>query len=118
MIEFFIQSAMMADGVHLYAKEKNEYNGKSYALELDQTTDGILSVKRVELTEQGSYKPLLVLTSELAAELLPAIQKALDQAKVPKPSESRLEGRLEATERHLDDMRKLVFGGDHDDTRV
>jgi hypothetical protein len=54
-------------------------------------------------------KPTIELSNEFAYDFLQALTDALNnEGYVPK-EKSFLEGKIEATEKHLEDMRKLVF---------
>lgn len=108
MIKFYIQNNFAYDTVEIYAYE--EGNGKHCGIELEQYKDGKLEVKRVDLKEyESNLKPVLRIARGFAKDLLPGLQAALDNAGIEKPSESKTAGRLEATERHLLDLQKIVF---------
>lgn len=108
MIKFYIQQNYSSDRVDIFAYA--EENGQHYGIELEQFKDGDLKVNRRELkAHESDLKPVLRITRQFAKELLPALQVALSDAGIEKPSESKLSGRLEATEKHLADMRALVF---------
>lgn len=112
MIKFYIQHDYGFDRVKVYAYDQG--NGRNYGIELEQYKDGELKVTRRELKEYATtdeLKPVLCMTREFAKELLPALQAALDDAGIEKPSESKLAGRLEATQHHLADLQKLIFKG-------
>lgn len=109
MIKFYVQQNYARDVVEIYAC--SEENNNNYGIELEQFKDGDLKVTRRELKshEDPDLKPVLRITREFAKELLPALQAALDNAGIEKPSESKIQGKLEATERHLADLQKLIF---------
>lgn len=109
MIKFYIQQNYCSDTVEIYAYEEGK--GRNYGIELEQFKDGNLEVHRIEHKENTAInlKPVLRITREFAKDILPALQAALDNAGIEKPSESRVAGRLEATERHLADLQKLIF---------
>lgn len=111
MIKFYIQQNYCSDTVEIYAYEEGK--GRNYGIELEQFKDGNLTVHRIEHKENATMdlKPVLRITRDFAKDLLPALQIALDNAGIEKPSESKIAGRLEATERHLIDLQKLVFKG-------
>ena len=62
------------------------------------------TVTAYQMGEAISDKPTLRLSDELLQELANALDKAGF-----KPKEGYLEGKLTATEKHLEDMRTLVF---------
>lgn len=65
-----------------------------------------------EKVEDGKeYEPSLRIPDYLASSFLKAVAAALDENGVRPPSVDRIEGEMEATRRHLEDMRKLVFKG-------
>lgn len=111
MIQIFIRESWDSDAIQIYAATKSENDGKRYALEISGYTDGVLEIQKTELkeAEYREIKPLLSFNHHYGKEWLQAIRKALDDYGVPKDSESRLEGKLEATTQHLQDMRRLVF---------
>ena len=59
----------------------------------------------VTFTKGEVQSPTLVLQQEM----LPALMKALSDYGVKRPDESFVEGKLSATEKHLEDMRSLIF---------
>lgn len=108
MIKFYIQQNYGFDRVDIYAYDEGK--GRNYGIELEQFKDGDLQVTRRELKEYATdLKPVLRITRQFAKELLPALQAALDDAGIEKPSESTAVGKLAATERHLADLQKLLF---------
>ena len=48
---------------------------------------------------------------EVPSQAMHSIVDAIDRSKIPKPSKSHTEGKLEATLSHLEDMRSIVFKG-------
>lgn len=111
MIKFYIQSNYCSDMVEIFAYDEGQ--GRNYGIELEHYKDGQLQVKRIECKENTAIdlKPVIRISRHFAKDLLPALQAALDNAGIEKPSESKLAGKLEATEHHLADLQKLIFKG-------
>ncbi len=60
----------------------------------------------VELPKYGAYAEP---TFRISDYMLPMLMEAMIEKGVKPPDKAFNEGKLEATERHLDDMRTLVF---------
>jgi hypothetical protein len=101
MIEVFFDSPVFADFVDMHVIE-TDMDGSKWAL---QPNNDRISVEAYSLFP----KPLLRLKGKSANELLKAIANAVDKKGIKTDSNSKIEGLLEATRTHLDDMRKLVF---------
>jgi hypothetical protein len=54
-------------------------------------------------------EPTLRIPREHGKEFFESMAKVADERGFPSPSEENVKGLLEATERHLEDMRTLVF---------
>lgn len=59
----------------------------------------------VEVKDGDPWKPTLTLDPEITRELA----KEMARLNIKTPDQNNLEGKLGATERHLEDMRTLVF---------
>lgn len=64
-----------------------------------------------KVEDDKEYEPSLRIPDYLASAFLKAVATALDKNGVRLPSVDRIEGEMEARKDHLEDMRKLVFGG-------
>jgi hypothetical protein len=69
--------------------------------------------------KEGEVTPAsLTLVPEVATEFLKALSQALDDRGIKTDSDAKLQGTLEATKFHLEDMRGLLAwfcnGGEHD----
>ena len=62
-----------------------------------------------ELSQGGSCRPTLRVPEEISQELYKALQLALEKRGTKPDSTSKVEGILEATKYHLEDVRRLVF---------
>lgn len=114
-IEIKIQRRWDKWAAEVFIFERLEGQRVAYLTIESITSDGLLVVKRTVMDEGlGVVRPSLVIQSEFAAEFLPAIAKAIDEAGIPRPSEDFKAGKLLATEKHLEDMRTLAFGGNRD----
>lgn len=61
------------------------------------------------IKEFEPHEATLKLNPITAKEFLQAMSNALEEHGTPSVSASKISGKLEATEKHLEDMRKLVF---------
>ena len=68
-----------------------------------------LAFERME--EGKEYEPSLKISRVFVPGFLEALSAALDKSGVRPPSTDRIEGEMEATRKHLEDMRRLVFKG-------
>lgn len=59
--------------------------------------------------EAWAAKPLFTMERSVAKELISAFIKSAKQTGIPMPTEDRMLGELEATKKHLEDLRNLVF---------
>ncbi len=55
------------------------------------------------------YKPFMIIPMQMAESFLLGFTKALAGMGIRTENEHKTEGRLEATEKHLEDMQKIVF---------
>jgi len=63
-----------------------------------------------ELNYEGSCpKPTLSITGELAPAFLQAIAQSLDENGIKTENDFKIQGLLEATKYHLEDLRRLIF---------
>lgn len=70
----------------------------------------------VSCEQHTRAEPFMELGSGFAESFLPLLANALNEAGVKMPEKSYLEGKLEATEKHLNDLRHLVKGLPHAST--
>lgn len=66
----------------------------------------------------SELKPFLTLSEPFLREFFIAAMKYADENGIPRPSEDHMKGKLEATERHLEDVRKLLFQPKHAETML
>lgn len=64
----------------------------------------------VEHKECESVEPSLRISDFYASDLLKALAEALDKKGIKTENDFKIQGLLEATKYHLNDMRRLVFG--------
>jgi len=67
--------------------------------------DGQTDTATESTHEYGSHLPA---TLTIETDLLPLLMEALTKKGVKPPAHSFVEGKLDATERHLQDMRKML----------
>lgn len=77
------------------------YVAKTMVLEFEDVGDqsGLIALPEPSIRVPGN----------ISDEFMKAFVDAADDLGIPKPSEQRNEGKLEAMEKHLEDMRRLVF---------
>lgn len=103
-----------------------------YANPWDMTTNIALMVQRngqwmiakpvtfdfVPINQGEVTTPTMMFAPEVASEFLKAMAQALDDRGIKTDSDAKLQGTLEATKSHLEDMRGLLAwfcnGGEHD----
>lgn len=78
---------------------------------LQFTNNGIALTKLVREREGSSdyVKPAFRVPENILREILTAFAEAAQDRGIEKRSESFVKGKLDATEKHLEDMRTLVF---------
>lgn len=64
---------------------------------------------REDMGKADFIKPAFVIEEQELRELIEAFVVAGADRGIDNPTESKIAGKLEATEKHLEDMRKLVF---------
>lgn len=113
--EFIIRDSVYNWTKELLLIERTET--ETFWINIEKTEpDGTAMLRRTKVQphEPVMLKPFFQLPQDIAVPFLKALAKALDQSHIERPSESKLEGKLEAIEAHLRDMRTLVFeGGKH-----
>ena len=68
-----------------------------------------IELEFIEYDGAAKAEPTLVLDRFLAPKFLKALAEALDKEGVKTENDYKLQGILEATKKHLEDMRRLVF---------
>ena len=64
-----------------------------------------------EVTEMGALpEPTILIPRYAREDFLQAFAAALNEKNIKTPDEHKLQGILQATQYHLEDMRRLVFG--------
>jgi hypothetical protein len=98
-MKVFIGTSVMRSGMDFYLV--TEKMGKRFLL-LDS---GLVEISEYEPTP----KPTFHLNDVESFELLKSFAETAAEKGIKLESDLKREGKLEATERHLEDMRKLVF---------
>ncbi len=100
-MKFKIYTNPYTENVELFLYEVRANGQKAIVLPINPT---------YKLTDEGEkVEPTMILTPIAANELLNGLAESLDNAGIKPPSIHKLEGLLEATKKHLEDMRTLVF---------
>lgn len=79
-----------------------ERNGRLYAAKP-------ISLELEEIPELGAVKPTMTFFRESGQVFLKAMATLLRDLNIKPPNESKIEGLLEGTKYHLEDLRKLLF---------
>jgi len=106
MIKIYIQEPLISDigYVEIFVVEKHDGKTREYT----QAESGLLNVKVLEGAGE-KVQPFLKLPVNFFQELLAEMVKHATHKGIKTDSESVLQGKFTATEKHLEDMRKLVF---------
>lgn len=99
------------------AQIKDSWANNAVELLIYREAEGGVVVAEIEATitdkKYGELdpisKPSLVLSRDIARTLLPSLLDALSKRGIKLPDQSFGEGKLVAIEKHLEDMRSLVF---------
>ena len=67
-----------------------------------------INLEFTEVEEGAAFEPTLKIPGEECRSFLASMAEALREKGI-KPEESKLEGKVEALQNHLKDMRRLVF---------
>lgn len=78
-------------------------------LNVKENGEVIVTEKKHEYGMILDMKPTMILLESETRELIAAFVEHARQEGLKFNTESKAEGKLEATEKHLEDMRKLVF---------
>ena len=107
MIKIYIQRQNpLKDVVDFYIVEKSEFDSKRYLVSF--TPKGNL---RKEIKEGDAYQPTptFSLSGYDAGQTMKALADAIAEQGIKTDEDKKREGKLEAIEKHLADMRNLVF---------
>lgn len=105
MIEVFIDKPIWADTLEFYIIDRNSFDNKRYLLRF-----GKYNVSMEELKEFAEKpEPTFTLSGKQGNEFLKVMAEKAAEQGIKLDSDLKREGKLEAIEKHLDDMRKLVF---------
>lgn len=100
-IKLYIETQPWKDQLNIYMVLKDHNGHRQYAkpvrFEFASANSGLIA------------EPTFTFTDDLAREFLPALSNALAESGFR--AETPDAAQLEATKFHLEDMRKLVFGG-------
>lgn len=106
MIQVYINKPVMMDAVDFYIIRIDQNSGKRYLLTLGKHNQQMVELKEYQETPEPTFR----LSGGTSTEILKALADALDQQGIKTDADSKIEGKLEAVNQHLEDMRKLVFG--------
>jgi hypothetical protein len=100
-IKVFIRSDPVTDSVAISFVTIGR-NGKRYIAEP-------ITLNFKEIGGAEATKPTLTIYSEVATPFLQAMAQALDERGIKTENDFKIQGLLEATKYHLEDLRKLIF---------
>lgn len=105
MIEVFIDNRPYRSGLDFYLVDKNEFDGKRYILR-----QGKYNFSLEEITEHAELtEPTFHLGEKAGLEFMKSMAEKAAAMGIKLDSDLKREGKLEAVQAHLEDMRKLVF---------
>lgn len=98
------------DGVHVYAIHTADDGVRSY-ITFESAGDGQHSMMKLnKIPEPGQpVPPMLTMSDELFKKLAAAVTKYNTENDIKPEAQTFLEGKLLGTEKHLEDMRSLLF---------
>ena len=99
----YIREEVYTLQTHLFLVRETAHDGLEYATIGDNGAIILTEGKRFE-----PIKPFLTLTDMMAKELFKGLADCLDKRGIKTESTSKVEGKLEATLHHLEDLRKLL----------
>lgn len=105
MIRVYISQGDPLNGLSFYVVDQNEFDGKRYLLQF-----GKYNVTREEVEEGAqTHAPTFHLNTDAALQFIKSIAERASERGIKLDSDLKREGKLEAVQLHLEDMRKLVF---------
>jgi hypothetical protein len=105
MIKVYFQKETWACKLSVYIIDRFRSNGKSYLLHFGKFNNSWDELSELEERPE----PTFILSGMDANELLKSLADSISDMGVKTESDFKIQGKLEATEKHLEDMRKLVF---------
>lgn len=116
--DYHIHARRMYDrmGVQLYLWRRLE-DGRMHVCTIEKQDDGtpyvmVRDVGKLDgavlLDSIPDLKPFMVVDEPFYRELLSAMMRLGDEECIPRPSEDHLKGKLEATQKHLEDVQNML----------
>lgn len=105
MIKVFINSRDFMTGLRFYIVDQNEFDQKRYLLRF-----GKYNITREEIQDYAAdVEPTFCLGEVAANEFLKGMAERASERGIKLESDLKREGKLEAVQIHLSDMRRIVF---------
>jgi hypothetical protein len=105
-MKIYIDKPFLGGLVKIFVLE--EKGRERYAITLDRTTK-LLTQKKIEDGSAEEAETFIELPVGFFNDFVKAITDYASNNNIKTESETLLQGKLGATERHLEDMRKIVF---------
>ena len=112
MIKIYIKPipGSLASEIFIVSEPKDARSGDLMAFfNFKETGEQIITTQKINYGEAANTPPTMILEERDLRELLSAFAKLGQERGIQSLDESTAKGKLEATERHLEDMRTLVF---------
>ncbi len=101
MIKVYMQWADYQNAIEVAIIDEDRMDGKIFAAKP-------MNIEFEEVISDAYIKPTLILKNKVGREFMSAMADMLDKNGIKTEKTSKLEGTLEATKYHLEDMRKLL----------
>lgn len=105
MIEVFIHKEKWSSSLSVWIIDRDIITGKRYVLQFGKNNNSMIEIKEYSEKPEPSFK----LVEGQANEFLKAMADCAASWGIKTDPDLKREGKLEAVEKHLEDMRKLVF---------
>lgn len=105
MIKVFLEKSAWKDSLSVYIFDYDEISGKRYLIQFGKHHTSLKEVQPYS----GNIEPSFRLDGHSSQGFLKAMCEAAADWGIKLESDLKREGKLEAVEKHLKDMRQLVF---------
>ena len=108
-MKIYIQKPYISDfdGVKIFVID-GEGTSRSQ-ITISRTDKTLLEQKRLDPNEPQIVEPFLTLPTEFFNELVKSLSTYASENNIKTENENLLQGKLGSTEKHLEDMRRIVF---------
>lgn len=105
MIKVHFQNEEYADLIKVYIVDHFRQDGKSYLLQFGKFNNTWVELKECKIPPEPTFR----FRGIEKTEFLKAMADAIAEIGIKTDSDFKIQGKLEATEKHLEDMRRLIF---------